>query len=150
MIPPVSMKSSPNSPTRFRPTSTTGCANIPISVKRRGAGGDGTARLWDARVGHKYSEFPALSTAAVRHGETWNGARTIRVESTPPARLENGGMTISQPRSIALVDVASGHVVALVELDPSFEDAKEGIERDVEIFTDDEKTWVMLLRVAVP
>jgi hypothetical protein len=113
-------------------------------------GGDGTARLWDARVGRKYTEFPALSTAAVRHGETWNGARTIRVESMPAARLENGGMTISQPRSIALVDVASGHVVALVQLDPSFEDAKEGIERDVEIFTDDDKTWVILLREGVP
>jgi hypothetical protein len=111
---------------------------------------DGTARLWDARVGRKYTEFPALSTAAVRHGETWNGARTIRVESMPAARLENGGMTISQPQSIALVDVASGHVVALVQLDPSFEDAKEGIERDVEIFTDDDKTWVILLREGVP
>ena len=112
--------------------------------------GDGTARLWDARVGRKYTEFPPLSTTAVRHGETWNGARTIRVESMPPARLENGGMTISQPRSIALDDVASGHVVALVELDPSFEDAKEGIERDVEIFTDDDKAWVILLREGVP
>jgi TIR domain-containing protein/WD40 domain-containing protein len=111
---------------------------------------DGTARLWDARIGRKYTEFPALSTAAVRHGETWNGARTIRVESMPAARLENGGMTISQPQSIALVDVASGHVVALVQLDPSFEDAKEGIERDVEIFTDDDKTWVILLREGVP
>jgi TIR domain/WD domain, G-beta repeat len=111
---------------------------------------DGTARLWDARVGRKYTEFPALSTAAVRHGETWNGARTIRVESMPAARLENGGMTISQPQSIALVDVASGHMVALVQLDPSFEDAKEGIERDVEIFTDDDKTWVILLREGVP
>jgi hypothetical protein len=111
---------------------------------------DGTARLWDARVGRKYTEFPPLSTAAVRHGETWNGARTIRVESMPPARLENGGMTISQPRSIELVDVATGHVVALIKLDPSFEDAKEGIERDVEIFTDDDKTWVILLREGVP
>jgi hypothetical protein len=112
-------------------------------------GGDGTARLWDARVGRKYTEFPGLSASAVRHGQSL-GAREIRVESTPPARLENGGLTISQPQSIELADLGNGHVAALIKLDPSFEDAKEGIERDVEIVTDDDKTWVILLREGVP